>query len=279
MDWQQYFPTYKFNNKENRDIALEEYKFCCKTLESEEKLFDSFLRYITLVCSGIVSLLAFLKLDFIKFNIEKDLVFIVGFIFFLSSIFFIITTLNFATKQKNIVFAKRKIIILRRMLGMNYGSQEFLFKKGMLEGANMPFSIKLRYSYLYFIIPCLYASMSFFMLHWIGVNLCYSVLVFLTLYTILNVIYIFSILDINETKKFVVLKAIAFILDIKLVDNFEHVLYRAKLAQFEFHRLKIDLKYIKDILIAIEDKNFRSHKGIDIKAISRAMLSQLKKYL
>ncbi|MBZ7993565.1 transglycosylase domain-containing protein [Campylobacter sp. RM9333] len=277
MDWQQYFPTYKFNNKENRDIALEEYKFCCKTLESEEKLFDSFLRYITLVCSGIVSLLAFLKLDFIKFNIEKDLVFIVGFIFFLSSIFFIITTLNFATKQKNIVFAKRKIIILRRMLGMNYGSQEFLFKKGMLEGANMPFSIKLRYSYLYFIIPCLYASMSFFMLHWIGVNLCYSVLVFLTLYTILNVIYIFSILDINETKKFVVLKAIAFILDIKLVDNFEHVLYRAKLAQFEFHRLKIDLKYIKDILIAIEDKNFRSHKGIDIKAISRAMLSQLKK--
>ena len=37
MSWQQYFPTYQFDEQYNRDIALEEYKFCCKLLESEER--------------------------------------------------------------------------------------------------------------------------------------------------------------------------------------------------------------------------------------------------
>ena len=70
-------------------------------------------------------------------------------------LFFTFMTKNFAERQKSIVFAKRKIIILRRMLGIDYGTQEFLFKKGMLEGANMPFNIKLKVNYLYFIIPIL----------------------------------------------------------------------------------------------------------------------------
>ena len=46
MSWQQYFPTYRFDEKQNRDIALEEYKFCCKLLENEEKIFDNLIKYM-----------------------------------------------------------------------------------------------------------------------------------------------------------------------------------------------------------------------------------------
>ena len=34
-------------------------------------------------------------------------------------------------------------------IGVDYGTQEFLFKKGILEGASMPFAIKLDFSYLF----------------------------------------------------------------------------------------------------------------------------------
>lgn len=44
-DWQQYFPTYHFDESKNRDIALEEYKACCKILESEERIFDNLKSY------------------------------------------------------------------------------------------------------------------------------------------------------------------------------------------------------------------------------------------
>ncbi|MCV3433843.1 hypothetical protein L8W40_02055 [Campylobacter sp. IFREMER_LSEM_CL1846] len=58
MDWQQYFPTYHFNEDKNRDIALEEYKFCCKILESEERIFDNLIKYMLAFGAVIVSLLS-----------------------------------------------------------------------------------------------------------------------------------------------------------------------------------------------------------------------------
>ncbi|HEH6042714.1 TPA: transglycosylase, partial [Campylobacter jejuni] len=58
VNWQQYFPTYHFDYKKNRDIALEEYKFCCKILESEERIFDNLIKYMLTFGTIIISLLS-----------------------------------------------------------------------------------------------------------------------------------------------------------------------------------------------------------------------------
>lgn len=66
-------------------------------------------------------------------------------------------------------------------------------------------------------------------------------------------------------------------LGITFVDNFEYILYRAKLSVYECQRQGINLDNPKKILVAIEDKNFYQHKGIDYRAIGRALLSCARK--
>lgn len=277
--WKQYFPTYHFDENKNRDIALEEYKFCCKILESEEKIFDNLVKYVLAFGTIIISLLSSanktIKEIFSAITNNTDYIWI-G-IAILMILFFIFMTKNFAERQKSIVFAKRKIIMLRRMLGIDYGTQEFLFKKGMLEGANMPFSIKLNVSYLYFIIPIL----CFVALLVINIFLEYSLKYVLTLNILISValylFYIYCILDINETMSLVIVKFIFSKLGITFVDNLEHILYRAKLSVYECKRQGINLDNPKKILVTIEDKNFYQHKGIDYRAIGRALLSYARK--
>lgn len=63
---------------------------------------------------------------------------------------------------------------------------------------------------------------------------------------------------------------------LEFVDNFELILYMAKLSKFETYRMKINLSNLRNILIAIEDKNFNKHKGVDFKASFRALLSRFK---
>lgn len=202
MDWQQYFPTYHFDENKNRDIALEEYKFCCKVVGSEERIFDNLIKYILVFGTILISLLTGMSenLENIFVNIAEteNPKYIWYFVGILVILFFVFMTKNFANRQKSIIFAKRKIIILRGMLGIDYGTQEFLFKKGMLEGASMPFSIKLSFHYLYWIIPIL----CFIALFIIGIFLknplfyilIFSLLVFIGLISL----YIYWILDLNE---------------------------------------------------------------------------------
>ncbi|EAH9068608.1 transglycosylase, partial [Campylobacter coli] len=39
-------------------MALEEYKFCCKILESEERIFDNLIKYMLTFGTIIISLLS-----------------------------------------------------------------------------------------------------------------------------------------------------------------------------------------------------------------------------
>lgn len=199
-------------------------------------------------------------------------------IIILVSLFFILMTKNFAERQKSIIFAKRKIIILRRMLGMDYGTQEFLFKKGMFEAANMPFSIKLTFNYLYHIISILYFILLLFIIRiFLECSLIYTIIFNSAMIMALYLFYIYCILDINETMSSVILKTLFSKLGIGFVDNFEHILYRAKLSVYECRRQKIDLNNLKKMLVAIEDQKFYQHKGVDFKALCRALLSRGRK--
>ena len=279
MDWKQYFPTYHFDEKKNRDIALEEYKFCCKIVESEERIFDSLIKYILVFGTILISLLTGTNevLEKVFFKITENPKNMWYFLAILIILLFIFMTKNFAERQKTIIFAKRKIVMLRRMLGIDYGTQEFLFKKGMLEGASMPFSIKLNFHYLYWIIPIL----CFITLFIIGIFIENS-LIFIFAYSAfislaLVLLYVHWILDLNENLSLVILRKIFTIFGIKFVDNFEHILYRAKLAFYESKRLEINLDTLKETLIRIEDKRFYEHKGVDWIAIGRALVAQCRK--
>ena len=268
-DWQQYFPTYHFDESKNRDIALEEYRACCKILESEERIFDNLVKYIIAFGTILVSLITGLndKLMYFFKNYESSHIYWLMII--LIFLFFLFMTKNFAEKQKSIVFAKRKIVMLRRMLGVDYGTQEFLFKKGILEGASMPFAIKLDFSYLFLPILVLNAISIFFITNHITLVIVVSI--------VLLYLYIYWILDLNETMTLIVFRKIFKMFGLEFVDNFEHILYRAKLAVYETKRLKVNVDILKEMLVAIEDKNFYKHNGVDWRATTRAILSQCRK--
>lgn len=272
-DWQQYFPTYRFDESKNRDIALEEYKACCKILESEEKIFDNLVKYIITFGTILISLITGLndKILILFKNYEYiDLAMLV-----LVFLFFLFMTKNFADKQKNIVFAKRKIVMIRRMLGIDYGTQEFLFKKGMLDGASTPFSIKLDFSYLFLPIFILNVVLIFVIAN--IMNIPYTIELTAILSIILFCLYMYCILDLNETMSLIVFRALFRVFGLEFEDNFEDVLYRAKLAVYEIKRHKVNLKNLKEILITIEDRKFYSHNGVDCKATFRAFLSYCRK--
>lgn len=93
----------------------------------------------------------------------------------------------------------------------------------------------------------------------------------------LYLFYIYCILDVNETLSLVILRFLFSSLGISFVDNFEHILYRAKLSVYECKRQEIDLDSLKKILIAIEDQKFYQHKRVDFRALCRALLSRCRK--
>ncbi|MWV60895.1 hypothetical protein DCO58_12475 [Helicobacter saguini] len=151
---QQLFSTCHFDKDKNRDIALEEYKFACKILEQEQKIFDNMVKYIIIFGTLFNSILmGFLDKIFDFFTFEREVTSLV--ISFLIFILFLFITKDFAHKQKEIVFAKRKIVTLRGMLGINYGNQQLLFRRNEVDGAYRPFDIKLSFSYLFLPIPVL----------------------------------------------------------------------------------------------------------------------------
>jgi penicillin-binding protein 1A len=88
-------------------------------------------------------------------------------------------------------------------------------------------------------------------------------------------------IQLNETHEsfyLSVVKQISKILRIKLIKDFEYVLYRAKLSVHEKYRLKYKTHNVEKILIEIEDSRFIKHNGVDFRAIGRSILSLSKKY-
>lgn len=61
----------------------------------------------------------------------------------------------------------------------------------------------------------------------------------------------------------------------KIVDDFEYIIYRAKLDVNEMSRLNVDYELMKSLLVEIEDKSFYTSKiGVSFKALMRGALSQ-----
>jgi penicillin-binding protein 1A len=87
--------------------------------------------------------------------------------------------------------------------------------------------------------------------------------------------YRIKLLDRNETVLLHLSVGLAHLLKIKMFTNFEYLIYRARLSYIELDRLNINYAVLIEVLIAIEDMQFRNHRGINFRSIARATLSQI----
>jgi penicillin-binding protein 1A len=288
--WRQHFPTYHF---ENRDIALEEYKVSAKNLESEERVFLN-ASNVTLVSSAALgSLLVGSSSQLITVFNGVIPPYIISLILLSIIISFSFISLKyFSDRQRAIVFAGRKVIILRRMLGLSYGNIQLLLPNWRVEGADQPLALKLfpgwlTYAAYPFWIICIISSSvvlflsAYFIKQNIGVipegfNSISIFFVAFSWFISAMMIYRFSLLDTNETSRLIFYKFICKIIGLPLTENIEYIVYRAKLAVHETDRLKVSTDNIKKFLVFIEDKNFYHHSGISYKSLARSVLGVMK---
>lgn len=288
--WRQHFPTYHFDD---RDIALEEYKVAAKNLESEERVFLN-ASNVTLVSSAALGSLLVGSSDKLITVFSGIIPPYIILLILLSVIigFSYISLKYFSDRQRAIVFAGRKVIILRRMLGLSYGNIQLLLPNWRVEGADQPLALKLFTGWL------TYAAYPF----WIVSIISSSVVIFLSAYFLkqnpfifpseFNSIFIFlmglswfipammiyrsSLFDTHETSRLIFYKFISKAIGLPLTENMEYIVYRAKLAVYETGRLKVSTKNIKKFLVFIEDKEFYSHSGVSYKSIARSMLGVVR---
>jgi len=296
--WKQHYPTYHVIPG-NRDILLAEYNTTSKILESDEKLFNSTTN-VTQIIFSVLASLAIGGTSALSNTVpyvgqwQVILIFII-----LSCGYSLFSILTFANNCKAIIFAQRKIVVLRKMLGLDYGKLQLILPNKRLEGANNPFSIPLFNgffspgSYSLCIIVLFSDILTFLLIYNLlfrkpdllaitnplGFSISATQGSFaLSLFWLIFLMIIIrqSLFDTNETYLLLRTKFYAKLLAVRLVPNFEYIIYRAKLAWCETERLDINTDVLASMLVFLEDKDFYIHGGISYKAIFRAVLGLIK---
>lgn len=291
-DWQQYYPTYHFKS---RDILLIEYEASAKSIESLERLYLTAINILLIVATALVSLAVGLLRVSSKnvaevLSTQNLLLFLL-----LVSVFALLTTRYFADRHKSIIFDSRKIIILRRMLGLDYGAQQMVLPNWRLEGATNPFALRMfpgwfsYAAYPFWLIflsstSLIYALASYLLsksanhIEQVGLHFSSSwILVLAVGFWSLWCLYIFraSLYDTHENRRLSYAMVMARILNVKLVKNIEYVIYRARLARHETRRKQVELDELIKMLQFVEDRTFFQHRGVSLKSTLRAFLGLL----
>jgi penicillin-binding protein 1A len=140
---QQFFPTYSVST-EHKEIAIKEYEAAARTLEGEERIFAS-ATGLAAFSVGFLSWLAAASYEEVvnKFSAFLGLAHVVGLLVFAIVVFSLLAIIYFSELQRSLVYAARKVIVLRRILGVNYGRVELVLPSRRIEGADDPFSISM----------------------------------------------------------------------------------------------------------------------------------------
>ncbi|HYQ55984.1 MAG TPA: biosynthetic peptidoglycan transglycosylase [Draconibacterium sp.] len=282
MEFQQYYPTY---NYKERDVVLAEFEEAQKIANTQSKLYGQLANFlIAFVTVGITLLL---KTSDKSTNqaiviVKENVIF---FDIFLGIIGLVILR-YFIELQRTIVINSRKVITLRRMLGLDYGLLQLTIPNWRVEGATNPFAVRLFPGWLKFgsspfwIIALTLNVFWYFSLPSINYDLItqywYVINILITFFYAL--VFRIQLNETHESFYLLTVKNISKLLRIKLIKDFEYVLYRSKLSVNEKDRLKYKTRNVEQILIEIEDSRFYKHKGIDFKSIARSVLSLSKRY-
>ena len=269
-------------------ICLEEYKNASLAILSEEKSFTAIFSVAVAILSIATGVFSFFSKKFFT-DSDVNAYTISLLIVLVSSVYtaILLCASYFASKKKSITISKRKLIILRHVLGLTYFKVNYIIPNDSEAGASNPFNIKFFesilssssfpiqilsvISFLTICIPLMFA------LEYTNTSnslLSISISVFTAIFSSVFVFFIYRIklFENNETIYLSMVKMLSNFLRLKLEDRFEYIIYRALLAADEIYRINIDVQSLHRILIEVEDKEFESHHGINFKRSFRALV-------
>jgi penicillin-binding protein 1A len=292
---QWYFPYYKLDPKRS-EIGLREYDLAAKALEADQRSLTAAAGIVlffsgaatTFVGSG-TGVQAFISIAHnLGSGLEIGLAASVATVAFLS-------THYFARLQRSGTYAARKIVVLRRLLGLDYGNIESVLPADSLDGANEPFSIEMFPGWtsiqaLPVVVVALVTGCAIF-----GIVSAFSYINpgsgsaqisdWLTLQpfeagilwgalgaVLLCVFYRWSLLDDFETPRLREAMMLGRFLGTPLKARVGHVLYRLRLSVYEAERLGLRLPDMFKMLVSIEDRAYYRHNGNSLNALAKALI-------
>jgi penicillin-binding protein 1A len=284
---EQYYPTYK---ADHRDVLLIEFEEAQKIANGQTKVYGQVTNILLAVATFAFTFL----LDQNDKKSSKVLTLLFSNSISFSIILFLFGAIilrYFVDLQKQITINARKVVVLRTLLGLDYGHIHLTLPDWRVEGATNPFVIKYFNGWLNFKtmpfwlltitvnsiwwlttkdIPTLSITLwtGILKLPWIIGNVLFSLTYLLVFRRNLN--------DRYETTYLNFVEIFCFIFKVKLIDNFEYIIYRAKLSYLELDRLKVNYEKFIKVLVDIEDNDFNSNIGISFKSLLRGFLSRFK---
>lgn len=284
---EQYYPTYK---AENRDVLLIEFEEAQKIANGQTKVYGQVTNILLAVATFAFTFL----LDQNDKKSSKALTLLFSNSILISIILFAFGAIllrYFVDLQKQITINARKVVTLRTLLGLEYGHIHLTLPNWRVEGASNPFLIKYFNGWLNFMtMPFWVLTITVNSIWWLTTKDLTPILFSLWNYQIelqwllghaiisLTYLWVFRINlnDRHETAYLNFVEIVCFIFRVKLVDNFEYIIYRAKLSYLELDRLKVNYEKLNKILVDIEDKEFYSNIGFSFKSLLRGFLSRFK---
>lgn len=295
---QQYFPTYRLTP--GNEIGVKEYEQATKALDANQKSLNVAAGIAVFAGGLVATLLSSTEPTHLKDYAERAGA--EGFYVSLSIIILagLLLIHYFAHLQRAATYAARKIIVLRRLLGLDYGHIETVLPSDRLDGANEPFIIKMfpGISSLEAIpalaVSLLAGAICAALTSAFGVSVesptppqmpfglftgtmdHYDVVIGALVSTVLIVSYRISLKEKHENIDFLLSKLALHLIRMLPKDNLGHVLYRLDMAIYESKRIKLDLGQMDSLLIHIEDKRFMVHDGNSLRAVLRATYRNLR---
>lgn len=287
QDWKQFFPTF---NIRKRGVLFEEYRASIENIKASEQSFSFFANLAVVLVTASGSLLFAQSKDGGSLALLIDNVWL-SLAILISMFFFTCLTASYiGNKIRSLLFEERKVVVLRVILGLDYGSQQLVLPIDRIEGATNPFKIKFfpslfcSFFYPFWVFLLFFAVTSLFLLKTISVGISIHQenaslsIVSENLYTIyiasiISIILFFrkSLFDSHENFKLIFSEITSKSIFFGLIDNIGNALYRARLSRYESMRIGINLEKFYPILTHIEDRRFFKHGGFDIRAIVRAI--------
>jgi len=281
---QRYFPNYLLQ-PERSDIGLREYDLAAKALEADNRSLTAASGIALFVGGVFATLIGSRDIKALK-ALTADSGFVgLGTLACTLIVVAVLLTHYFALLQRSAVHASRKIVVLRRLLGIDYGNIETVLPADTLDGANEPFSIAMFPGWTSIqaiptitvaLVAGLTQAIVFAAFEAGGVFALppvWRVPLLIGPITVLfiGLVYRFELMEDFETARFIFAKKIARFIRVPLKLRTGHVLYRLKLSIAEAARVRLDLKQMRPLLLHIEDRDYFKHNGNSARAAIGAL--------
>ena len=294
---QQYLHLYSIDDKS--EIGLREYDLSAKALEADQRSLTA-AAGIALFFAGTATTLigasfgnssahTQIKIVLASFGTSFELAF--------SLMVFAATALAiryFALLQQSATYAARKIIVLRRLLGIDYGHIETVLPTNRLDGANEPFALPMfpgwhslpalpvialtalagvAQASIYAVFRLVNPSpdVTMFGEKILATHSEVAVLTGLGTSLLLLWVYRWSLFEDFENMRLFVAVKFGLLMKCRLKHRLGYVIYRMRLSVFEAQRLGINLEYFYSTLVWMEDRAYFKHNGNSVRAAIAAV--------